>query len=113
MKRQSEASILLETHLKEMFGDCNVFKEFKFLHDRKFRFDFAVMRMRESLGIEIDGGVFSNGRHTRGVGFVRDMEKLNLAAVWGWKVLRFTPNQVLKGEARQFIKEWFCPIIGE
>ncbi len=61
--------------------------EYKFCPDRKFRFDMAYPE--EKIGIEIDGSVFAMGRHTRGVGFINDCRKLNLAATLGWKVLRY------------------------
>ena len=55
---------------------------------RRWRFDFAWPdRM---LAVEIDGGAFSGGRHTRGAGFSEDCRKLNAATLLGWRVLRFT-----------------------
>jgi len=59
---------------------------------RQWRFDFAWPdRM---LAVEIDGGAFSNGRHTRGAGFVEDCRKLNAATLLGWRVLRFTSGDL-------------------
>ena len=40
-------------------------REHKFMDGRRFRFDFAWAD--KMLGVEIEGGVFSGGRHTRGV----------------------------------------------
>jgi very-short-patch-repair endonuclease len=64
--------------------------EYKFDAVRKWRFDFAYPEYK--LGIELDGGVFTQGRHTRGVGFINDCEKLNAATMQGWRVLRYTQN---------------------
>ena len=76
--------------------------EYKFLDKRRFRFDFAWPdRM---IAMEIEGGVWIKGRHTRGAGYSRDMEKYNLAGLHGWKVYRFTPQDVYKGVALAFIK---------
>lgn len=59
---------------------------------RRWRFDFAWPdRM---LAVEIDGGAFSGGRHTRGLGFVEDCRKLTQAALMGWRVLRFTAGDL-------------------
>jgi very-short-patch-repair endonuclease len=71
-------------------------KEHQFLSTRKFRFDYAWIEQK--IALEVEGGVWIQGRHTRGAGFVKDMEKYNLACVAGWKVLRFTPQQLRKKE---------------
>lgn len=69
---------------------------------RTWRFDIAYPdRM---IAIEIDGGVFRGGRHTSGVGFTRDLVKLNTATEMGWKVYRFTPGMVRSGEAIELLK---------
>jgi very-short-patch-repair endonuclease len=80
-------------------------KEYRFHPTRRWRFDYAFPLTM--LAIEIDGGAFSGGRHTRGAGFVKDMEKLNEAAILGWRVLRFTPDQVKRGLAALQIQRWF------
>lgn len=63
--------------------------EFKFHPTRKWRADFAIPSCK--ILIEIDGGIWSGGRHTRGGGFIGDMEKLNAAAILGYRVLRYQP----------------------
>ena len=47
----------------------------------------------------MDGGAYSGGRHTRGAGFERDLEKLNSAALAGFLVIRATPGMVGDGRA--------------
>ncbi len=64
--------------------------EYKFHPTRKWRADYAIPSAK--LLIEIDGGAWSGGRHTRGAGFVKDMEKLNAAACLGYRVLRYQPG---------------------
>lgn len=71
-------------------------REFKFLGDRRFRFDFALFHCTQKIAAEIEGGIFSNGRHTRGKGYQNDCEKYSLAAVHGWRILRFTTQDILK-----------------
>lgn len=75
-------------------------REWKFC-ERKFRFDFAFPHHK--LAVEIEGGIYSGGRHTRGTGYIKDMEKYNLAAMNGWTLLRYTPQQIKTGEPLQEI----------
>lgn len=72
-------------------------REYRFAPPRRFRFDFCWPERK--VAVEIDGAVWSGGRHTRGAGFLRDCEKLNLAALGGWAVLRFSGELVRSGEA--------------
>lgn len=64
--------------------------EYKFLHDRRFRFDIALPKHK--IAIEFEGGIFAKetGRHTRGKGYSNDAKKYNLAVRHGWKLLRYT-----------------------
>lgn len=59
---------------------------------RGWRFDFAWPESKVAL--EVEGGVWTEGRHVRGAGFVEDMEKYNRAAVLGWRIVRVLPEQV-------------------
>ncbi len=59
---------------------------------RKWTFDFAFVQW--ALAVEIEGGVFSGGRHVRGKGYSNDIEKYNEAVLLGWRLLRFTPQQL-------------------
>jgi len=66
--------------------------EYIFCPGRRFRFDYAYPD--EKIAIELEGGVWIQGRHNRGQGFINDCEKYNLACVMGWKVLRYTAGQI-------------------
>jgi len=55
--------------------------------------------------IEIDGGVWSRGRHTRGLGFIEDQQKHNAAAVLGYRVLRFIPPDITSGNLMDTVWE--------
>ncbi|RCS70155.1 hypothetical protein [Vibrio casei] len=69
---------------------------------RRWRFDFAYPDLM--LAIEIEGGVYAKGRHTRGKGYEQDCEKYNAATAMGWRVFRFTTGMVKSGEAVSVIE---------
>ena len=74
-------------------GDCG---------KRRWRFDLAWPD--DMLAVEVEGGSWSGGRHTRGVGFENDCEKYATALCHGWRVLRVTSKQVDNGSALQWIE---------
>jgi very-short-patch-repair endonuclease len=67
-------------------------KEFRFHPVRKWRADFAHLESRTL--IEIEGGIYVNGRHNRGAGFAADLEKYLEASLEGWRVVRLGPNEL-------------------
>lgn len=77
--------------------------QFQFHPERKWRLDFAFPD--ELVAVEIDGGIFAAengataGKHARGAGRCKDMEKRNAAAELGWLVLNYGPPHVRSGEA--------------
>ncbi|WP_179996113.1 DUF559 domain-containing protein [Acinetobacter sp. YH16051] len=72
-------------------------QEFQFHSTRKWRADFYIKNTK--LLIEVEGGIWSGGRHTRGNGYLGDMEKYNAATMMGFQVLRFSTEQVTSGFA--------------
>jgi len=77
-------------------------REFRFTKGRRFRFDFAWVAQKVAL--EVEGGVWSGGRHSRGAGFNSDCEKYALATLEGWRVFRVTTNHIKSGDAIQWIQ---------
>jgi hypothetical protein len=75
--------------------------EHRFDSVRRFRFDWAWIEQR--IAVEQEGGIWTQGRHTRGSGYASDMTKYNLAAAHGWRVFRFTPAQIRNGVAARFL----------
>ena len=71
--------------------------EYRFHPVRRWRFDLAYPAWQ--VAFEVDGGVWTRGRHTRGAGYLKDCEKLNEAAILGWLVVRVTPQQISDGTA--------------
>lgn len=66
--------------------------EYRFHPTRRWRFDWCWPERK--IALEIEGGVWTKGRHTRGKGFMGDMAKYNAAALQGYRVFRCTPNQI-------------------
>ena len=79
-------------------------REYKFLHDRRFRFDLAIPK--HMIAIEYEGGIFTNGAHTRGKHYTSDCKKYNLATMNGWKLLRYTTEDTKKNN-------WELLVVGE
>lgn len=72
-------------------------REHRFDTSRRWRFDFAWLDAR--VAIEVEGGSFIAGRHSRGSGFEADCAKYIAAAIAGWLVLRVTTAMVDDGRA--------------
>jgi len=74
-------------------------REYSFHPTRKWRFDFAWPS--EMLAVEIEG----RGRHQSFGGFEADCSKYNSATKLGWRVVRYTPSMVLRGDAINDVME--------
>jgi hypothetical protein len=61
--------------------------------------------MDHMVAIEIEGGLWIMGRHNRPASMIKDLEKYNASALLGWRILKFTPQQVKSGEAIQLCKD--------
>lgn len=102
-KAKSQLEKLFERQLNDEPEMIQFEREYQFLDDRKFRFDFA--NKDHKIAIELDGGTFSRGKsgHTSGKGIAQDMEKYNLATLLGWRVFRFDAPAVKEGRAIGFL----------
>ena len=89
-------------YLRQTFPHTTVVKEYRFHDTRKWRFDYAFPDQR--VAVEVDGAVWSQGRHNRPVGYIADMEKLNTAASMGWLVLRITTDDRFFISTRELIE---------
>lgn len=78
-------------------------REHEFAKPRKWRLDFAWPARK--IALEVEGGVFSGGRHTRGSGFTEDCAKYNAAALDGWLVLRVTSGHIRTGQAANWLED--------
>lgn len=109
-----------ETLLEEQLRQAGIpfTREFQFAKEwgRKWRADFFLPARDEDVGggwreftpsilIEIDGGGYVAGRHSRGGGMEADCEKQSAAAILGYRVIRCTPRQVENGTALEWIRQ--------
>lgn len=78
-------------------------KEHRFHPTRKWRFDYAIPEHK--IAIEVEGGVWTGGRHISPKGFLGDVEKYNTATVMGWKVLRTIPDRLCSNATLNMIRE--------
>ena len=78
-------------------------QEFEFHPKRKWRADFHLVGKK--ILVEVEGAIWSGGRHTRGKGYIGDMEKYNAATMMGFQVIRFSTDQVKSGHAIQQIEK--------
>lgn len=100
--KQSVTGDLFTTICKTDLGvEC--VREYKFHSVRRWRFDYAIPTYK--IALEVEGGVWVNGRHTRPKGFLGDIEKYNMAAVKGWRVLRVTPSNLYKAATLKMLRE--------
>jgi len=79
-------------------------REFRFHPTRKWRWDYILTGQR--ISIEIEGGFYRGvGGHNSINGLQRDMDKQNAGVMLGWRPLRFSTADVLRGRAKAFLAE--------
>lgn len=81
-------------------------QQHRFCEGRKWPFDFAHLGTK--VAIEIEGGVWINGRHNRGRGFIDDRIKYLRAQLMGWTVFSLTPEMITRENVQEiinFVKE--------
>lgn len=82
-------------------------REYRFAAPRRWKFDFAWPE--RFVALEVEGGVYSGGRHTTGSGFTGDCEKYTEAALRGWRVIRVTDLHIGNG----MLDDWLCRALEE
>ena len=93
----NEGEELLALHLAEL--GVTFTRQCAYAVGRKMRADFGLPA--ERILIEVQGGVYSKqGAHGSISGILADIERLNLATINNWRMMRFTPDQIASGEAK-------------
>ncbi len=104
---KSELERELEFQLHAAHLDEGMVREFMFLKPRRrYRADFAWPHLkRGGLLVEVDGGIWTRGRHTRGGNhYTEACHRQNLAQLEGYMILTFTQPQIQSGLALDLIE---------
>jgi very-short-patch-repair endonuclease len=99
MKSKLEEALLHQIHLALL---PEPEREYTFHPKRKWRLDFAWESKK--LAAEVEGGIWTRGRHVRGKGFEQDCYKENEALLLGWRIFHFTSTMIHNGEALQYLE---------
>ena len=86
-----------------VLGGPELVREYRFEPMRRWRADFAHIASRTL--IEIEGGLYQQGRHNRAHGYQADCEKYNWATMTGWRVVRLT-SAMLTPDYIESIIQW-------
>lgn len=78
--------------------------QYRFVPGRLYRFDRA-WPAPHMVAVEIQGGLWVNGAHSRGSGVERDCVKLSIAAALGWRVLPISKAMIESGQAVELIAQ--------
>lgn len=68
-----------------------------FAPPRRYHVDFSWPDRK--VAVELQGGVWTRGRHTRGAGYEQDCAKLNLLQTLGWRVFYVTSSMLARDPA--------------
>ena len=77
--------------------------EYRFAPPRRWRIDWAFLDAK--IALEVQGGLFTGGRHVRGAALLKEHEKLNALAIAGYRVLFVTPQQFAAGAAIALVQK--------
>ena len=86
-----------ELHLARLLRSAKITgwkRQHKYVPGRKFQADFAFPEQK--LIVEVDGGIYNRRAHGSIGGIIADMKRTNLAAISGWRVMRFRPDELQK-----------------
>ena len=77
--------------------------EYRFSPDRNWRADYCWVD--HLLILETEGAIWTNGRHTRGSGFLADIHKYNSMTVMGYRLIRVPTPDLCKQSTLDLIKK--------
>jgi very-short-patch-repair endonuclease len=78
-------------------------REVCLIRGRKWRYDFLIKD--RAVVIEVNGAIWTQGRHSRGAGLESDYLKINAIVKAGYRPLQYSTQQVVDGTAINEILE--------
>lgn len=99
--KREKLELAMAQQLKAAGLTYGLIRQYAFNEARRFRADFAWPHAM--LLLEVDGGSWISGAHSRGSGIARDCEKGAHAAIGGYRVIHCTSNQVENGQALAWV----------
>ncbi len=84
-------------------GGPELEKEYKFCPSRDWRADYRI----GDVLIELEGGVYTGGRHNRPKGFIDDVYKYNTAVLLGYRLIRIATGMGTTHYLQQIISSLF------
>lgn len=91
--RRESLKRAFETLWKSL-GGPELQPEYQFHPERGWRFDYAYVKPRMLIAVELEGGTWVGGRHNRPKGYADDCTKYNEAVRLNWKVFRLTSDML-------------------
>lgn len=98
-RERLESALALALRASYLCG--GMVRQYRAISDRRYAWDFAWPDKR--LLVEVQGGLWVRGAHSRPLGIQRDMDKLNIATLAGWRVLQVSAADIKSGAAVQCI----------
>lgn len=111
--RVNWANVLLEQI--RLAGLPEPIREYVFHANRNWRFDFCWRGGGQLIACEVEGGIWmqtETGRskgHAHPLRFEQDCEKYNEAALYGWTIIRVTPDMIRDGRAIDWLDRALRP----
>ena len=102
--KQNTTSNIFTTFIRQNLGAVCM-TEYRFHPIRRWRADYCINPVTDKIIVEVEGGAWTRGRHTRGAGFIADMDKYNEATRLGYRVIRVTPDDLLSAKTLDLIKD--------
>lgn len=99
---ESKLEATMRLQLEEAKLTDGMEQEYIFHPEVNWRFDFCWPE--RLVALEVQGGVFTGGRHARPSGMIEDMRKFSEAAILGWRLILVSALEIRNGDALDRVK---------